>query len=201
MTHTIFDERVRRMVEMTDKEYGDYKRSKFVPIDPIWTKTMTWVGLTSEPVITKLEENGNEHYYVITKTRAFTHRLFTALVADYCWYVRPTPTMKEELYQDALNHHLVAKIDEPMEGNVTADYTADRWFNRCKKEFIYNCKEWIDGYNFDTENDKILMFLDISNVKFTETSKFVRTDDYRNRGSKIFYSKLLEAAKVEEIPF
>lgn len=214
--HEIWDERVDRMVKMTDEEYQGYKQSRFAPIDPIWDKAMTWVGLSGTPVLTKLVIHHNpqgssstysglteEHYYVLTRTRAFTHRTFTALVGAYAWFVNPTPSMKVALFRDALDHHMVATMYEHVGNDSTSpvQYKADLWWGKAQREFNYNCKEWIDSYDLEKDNDKILRFLDISNVQFVERAKSIRTDGYSNRGGWVTTPSSVFTTTVEEFPF
>lgn len=72
-----------------------------------------------------------------------------------------------------------------------------------EREFIFNCKEWIDQYNFDTENHKILEWLDTSNVKFTEKAGTIRTDSYRNGifSEHPLLAKIRARVEKEDIPF
>lgn len=117
-----------------------------------------------------LDVKGVEHLYVLTKTRMFTHRTFVALVSDYRWFIRPTPLMKEALFDDAANNHLVgSKYTESCESVYHS------WWSQTKREFAFNCKKWIDSYPDNTEAD-ILAFLDPSNSQFTQKSDKLRSD-------------------------
>lgn len=174
----------------TDKAIADPEA--LLPIDPIFEKAKTWCGMTNTPVaVTLTVPNLSVRYYVITKTRMFTHRSFVALAAQYKWCIHPPESVIIALYEDALDNWLVAP-------RFVNEGQCRPWWGRLVKEFEFNCKEWADEHT----DPEILAFMDLENIKFKFTNDKMRSDDHRNyAGIQPFKNPCGEImATVEDYP-
>lgn len=159
---------------MTDEQREQYSLSikrNFAPIDPMWEKAATWCRMSSKPVVVKLNTPDN-NYYVVSSTRVWTHRTFTALVGAARWTIHPSPTMKAALYNEALTKNMVGKNFENTEDPDTMHY----WWGQSQRELTFNCLEWLR----EITDNELLQFIDIKNVKFSATHTDYRTDGYTN---------------------
>lgn len=170
---------------MDEEQIKEWEESRYAPIDPMWEKAQTWSALSSKPSIAAMVHDNRTDYFVITGTRAWTHRTFVALVGQYKWYVNPTPSMKNSLYEESVYFDMVGLYFTKQENEQKLFKPAPAWWGRCMKELQFNCKEWLDSFEPESQEDnaKLLKYLDpMKPYQSVEAPAFgFRTDNFSSK--------------------
>jgi len=118
-------------------------------------KAQTWASMSDCAVM--CEDTRNKDYYVVSKTRIWTHRTFAAVVGRR-WNIFPTPSMKLALFDDTDRNGLMGSGYFREDGSPDAGL----WFSQVCKEVEWNCGLWL----LEKSNEEMFAWLDLNNVKF-----------------------------------